>query len=133
LIITVFNVALKIQLEALACEEIFAKAEIRLVWSFMHEDENILCPFIERKLEVYRLSVLCQMRVGPDIEIYYTAKDFQRKAKLSSKDAFHLACAYYVKSRFFLTCDEELIKHAKRLNLEIKVVNPVEYIREVEK
>jgi len=37
---------IKIQLEALACEEIFAKAErkkVRLVWSFMHEDENILC------------------------------------------------------------------------------------------
>lgn len=120
----------------MACEEIFAKAEreeVRLVWSFMHDDENILCPFMERKLEVYRLSVLCERRVGPDTKIYHIAKGFQQKAKLSSKDAIHLACAYHVKSRFFLTCDEELIERAKRLNLEIKIINPVEYIREVER
>lgn len=123
----------KIQIEALACEEIFKKAEkktVKLVWSFMHEDENILCPFIERKLEVYRLSLLCEIRVGPDSEIYHSAKDLQREAKLSSKDAIHIACATHVKSRLFLTCDDELIKRANRLNLEIKVMNPVEYIRE---
>jgi predicted nucleic acid-binding protein len=127
---------IKIQLEALACEEIFVKAErkeVRLVWSFMHDDETILCPFAERKLVAYRLSGLCKIRVGPNTEIYHIAKEFQLKAKLSSKDAMHLACAYHVKSRFFLTCDEELIKRAKRLSLEIKVMNPVEYIREVEK
>ena len=81
----------------------------------------------------YRLSVLCETRVGPDVEIYHIAKDFQHKAKLSSKDAMHLACAYHVKSRFFLTCDEELIKRVKRLDLRMKAMNPVEYIREVEK
>ncbi len=127
---------IRIRLEALACEEIFRKAEkkvVRLVWSFMHEDENILCPFAERMLEVYRLSSLCKIRVGPIKEIYHIAKNFQQKAKLSSKDAVHLACAYYAKSRFFLTCDDMLIKRAKRLNIEIRVMNPVEYIREVEK
>jgi predicted nucleic acid-binding protein len=126
----------KIQLEALACREIFAKTEqkeIKLVWSFMHEDENILCPFIERKLEVYRLSILCEKRVGPNNEIYRMAKEFQQKAKFSSKDVIHLACAYYTKSKFFLTCDDKLIKHTNQLNLAMKVMNPVEYIREVEK
>lgn len=123
----------KIQIEALACEEIFKKAEkktVKLVWSFMHEDENILCPFMERKLEAYRLSLLCEIRIGPDAKIYHSAKDFQREAKLSSKDAIHLACAIHVKSRLYITCDDELIKRANRLNLEIKVMNPVEYIRE---
>lgn len=127
---------IKIQLEALACEEIFARAEkgeVRLVWSFMHEDENLLCPFMERKLEVFRLSILCKIRVGPEEKIHNLAKDFQQKAKMSSKDAIHLACACYVKTRFFLTCDDDLIKCARRLKLKTKVINPVEYIREVEK
>jgi len=126
----------KIQLEVLACEDIFKRAEkkgVRLVWSFMDDDENILCPFMERKLEVNRLSFLCDVRVGPNDEIYHLAKDLRQRARLSSKDAIHLACAHHVKSRFFLTCDEELIKRARRLNLEMKVMNPVEYIREVEK
>jgi len=125
---------IKIQLEALACEEIFSKAEkkeIELVWSFMHEDENILCPFLERKIEVYRLSALCKIRICPEKEIYNLAKDFQHKGKLSAKDAIHLACAYNTKCSFFLTCDDELIRKAKRLNLDIKVLNPVDYIREV--
>jgi predicted nucleic acid-binding protein len=127
---------IKIQLEALACEEIFARAErkeVKLIWSFMHEDENILCPFLDRKLEVLRLSALCKIRVGPEDEILDLAKDFQHKAKLSSKDAIHLACACHAKARLFLTCDEALIKRAMKLNLEIRVMNPVEYIREVEK
>lgn len=127
---------IKIQLEALACEEIFVRAErkeVRLVWSFMHEDENILCPFLDRKLEVLRLSALCKIKVGPEDEILDLAKDFQQRAKLSAKDAIHLACACHAKARFFLTCDEALIKRANRLNLEIRVMNPVEYIREVEK
>ena len=127
---------IKIQLEALACEEIFARVErgkIKLVWSFMHEDENILCPFMERKLEVCCLSILCQVKVGPDEEICQLANDFQQKGNLSSKDALHLACAIYANSHFFITCDDELIKRAKRLNLELRIINPVDYIREVEK
>lgn len=127
---------LKIRLEALVCEEIFAKAEreeVELVWSFMHEDENALCPFIERKLEVSRLSSLCKVRIGPKKEIYTAAKGFQDKAGLSSKDAIHLACSNSVGCTFFLTCDEELIKRAKRLNLSVGIMNPVDYIREANK
>lgn len=127
---------IKIQLEALACEEIFARAEgkeVRLMWSFMHDDENTLCPFMERKLEALRLSILCKVRLGPEEEIYNLAKEFQDKAKLSPKDAVHLACAYYTKARFFLTCDDQLIKRARKLNFEMNIMNPVEYIREVKK
>ena len=72
---------IKIQLEALACEEIFAKTEgkdIRLVWSFMHEDENILCPFIERKIEVWRLSVLCKLRLGRIRKYIASLKNFSK-------------------------------------------------------
>jgi len=124
---------IRIQIEALACQEIFMRAErgeLQLVWSFMHEDECILCPFPERKYEVFRLSALCKIRAGPKEEIYNYAKVFQRKARLSSKDAIHLACAYYIKAGFFLTCDDNLIKHAKQLNLNIKIMNPVDYIRQ---
>ena len=127
---------IKIQLEALACEEIFEKAErenIRLVWSFMHEDENIICPFTERKLTIYGLIGLCEIKIGPNKEIYRLAKNFEQTAKLSSKDAIHLACACYAKCGYFLTCDDNLIKYARRLNLGIKIMNPVEYIREVGK
>jgi predicted nucleic acid-binding protein len=126
----------KIHLEALACQEVFTKAEnkeVKLVWSFMHEDENALCPFPERKIEVLRLSALCKVRISPRGDIRTAAKDFQKKAGLSSKDALHLACAHSADCTAFLTCDEELIKRSKKLNLPTKIMNPVDYIREVEK
>ena len=127
---------IKIRLEAFACQEVFARAEnkeVSLVWSFMHEDENALCPFIERKIEVLRLSALCEERIGPGPEIRTVAKNFQEKAALSSKDSVHLACADHAGCAVFVTCDDELIKRAKRLNLPMRIMNPVDYIREVEK
>jgi len=126
---------IKIQIEALACEGIFKKAEkrqVKLVWSFMHEDENFLCPLLERKLEVTRLSSLCKIRCHANNTIYELAKSYQLNANLSAKDAVHLSCAVSLNAKFFLTCDDELIKRSKRLNLAIRVMNPVEYIREVE-
>lgn len=107
------------------------KKEIKLVWSFMHEDENSLCPFLERKGEVSRLSFLCKTRILPDPKIYHLAKSFQQQARLSSKDAVHLACADQAQCEYFLTCDDELGKRAQRLSLKMKVMNPVDYIREV--
>ncbi len=123
---------IRIRMEALACHEIFVRVEedkARLVWSFMHEDETILCPFPERKYEVLRLADLCQVRVGPEEEIYKLAKSFQKKGGLSAKDAVHLACASYIGADAFLTCDDRLIRQAKRLKLEMVVMNPVDYIR----
>lgn len=123
----------RIQMEALACQEIFIRAErgeVQLVWSFMHEDETTLCPFPERKYEVLRLGTLCTVRVGPEEEIYTLAQSLQARGGLSAKDAVHLACASSIKAGFFLTCDDTLRKQAQRLNLEIAVMNPVDYIRQ---
>src|SRR5512137_1490786 len=85
---------IKIQLEALACEEIFLRTEIEeviLAWSFMHEDETLLCPFPNRSSVAFILSALCKIRIGPEEEIYESASEFQRRSKLTSKDAIHLA------------------------------------------
>jgi len=124
---------IRIQMEALACQEIFIRAEegeVQIVWSFMHEDETVLCPFPERKHEAYRLASLCGLRMGPEQEIYKISKSFQEKSGLSAKDAIHLACACYVKASFFLTCDDRLINQARRLELELSVMNPVDYVRQ---
>jgi len=123
---------IRIQMESLACQEIFVRAEggeVRLVWSFMHEDETILCPFPERKYEVLRLASLCKVRVDPEGEISKHAKSHQKKGSLSAKDSIHLACAAHVSADFFLTCDDRLVKQAEALELEMVLMNPVDYIR----
>jgi len=122
---------IRIQLEALACEEIFARSgkTVRLAWSFMHDDENLSCPFVERKLAVHALKKLCQVLVPPLPEIAVLAHGYQNSARLSAKDALHLACAVHSGAEYFLTCDDQLLKRTSRLNLILTVANPVDFIR----
>lgn len=129
-------VQVRIQMEALACQEVFARAartEITLAWSFMHEDETILCPFPARRQEAFRLATLCKVRIAPVEAIRTLAHSLQAQSKLSAKDALHLACATQVGAVYFLTCDDGLIRQAKRLKLPVTILNPVDYVRKVEK
>ncbi len=123
---------IRIQIEALACQEIFNRAEAQtaqLIWSFMHEDETLLCPFPERQEFVLELSTLCQIRIGPEDDIYGLAQQLMQQGKFSAKDILHVACASYASANFFLTCDDALMRQAKKLALTCEVINPVDYIR----
>lgn len=123
---------IRIQIEALACQEIFNRAEIQavqLIWSFMHEDETLLCPFPERQEFALELSTLCQIRIGPEDAIYSLAQGLIQQGKFSAKDIVHVACAVYAQANFFLTCDDALVRQAKKLVLACEVMNPVDYIR----
>jgi len=124
---------IKIRIEALACEEIFSRSggKLQLAWSFMHDDENMLCPFIERKLAVFGMKKLCQIHVAPVVGILETARSYEADAHLSPKDALHVACAVRCGANYFLTCDAQLIKRALRLKLNMVISNPVDYVREV--
>jgi predicted nucleic acid-binding protein len=122
----------RIKMEALACQEIFTKAEtneVILVWSFMHQDETLLCPFPQRKYAVLNMANICQVKVPPKLEIVELAKSFQKQVNVSSKDAIHLAAAEYVKASFFLTCDDNLIKQGIKLSLQTEILNPIDYVR----
>ena len=124
----------RIKMEALACQEIFTQAEanqITLVWSFMHQDETMLCPFPQRKYAVLNMINLCRVKVPPELQIIELAKSFQQQVKVSAKDAIHVAAAEYTKANFFLTCDDNLIKKSLKLGLQTQIMNPVDYIREV--
>ena len=48
---------------------------------------------------------------------------------LKAKDAIHIACAAYAESDYFLTTDISVLK--KTINC-VKVINPVDLIRETE-
>ena len=127
---------IRIQMEALACQAIFIEAEeegVQLVWSFMHADETMLCPFPERKHEALRLAGLCKVRIDPTEDVYNVAHLLQNEGNLAAKDAIHLACALQLDANVFLTCDDDLLKRAKRLDLKMSVMNPVDYLWKEEK
>jgi predicted nucleic acid-binding protein len=122
----------RIQIEALACQEIFNQAqtqEIQLIWSFMHLDETLLCPFPERRDFALGLSTLCQTRIAPEETVYILAQSLLQQGKFSAKDVLHVASAIYAQANFFITCDDALLRQATKLTLSFEVMNPVDYIR----
>ncbi len=121
----------RIRREAAACDRILADAAdglVDLVWSFMHEDENEFCPFPVRRVEIIRLGHACTTRVNPVESIRVRAHGLQRVGRLSAKDALHVACALQAKADWFLSCDDQLLKRAGRLNLGLQLGNPVTYL-----
>ena len=121
----------RIQMEALACNEIFMRAlqsKVTLVWSFMHEDENSLSPFPRYRSEVLNLAALCEVSIAPSDSIRNQAMKFESSNQIDAKDAIHLACALSAKVQVFLTCDDRLIRRARKIKLPFAVMNPVAYV-----
>ena len=49
-------------------------------------------------------------------------------------DALHLALAESGNADYFCTCDDKLMRNAMKINnLKVKIINPIELIREIEK
>jgi predicted nucleic acid-binding protein len=71
--------------------------------------------------------------------INVTDKETLRAEKIMSfglkpLDALHLALAETGKVDYFCTCDDKLLRNAKRVeDLMVKVINPVDLIQEIEK
>lgn len=123
----------RIRMETAACEEIFSRAaagRISLIWSFMHEDESAVCPFIERKVEVLKLSELCSQLVAPANEIMRKALEIQKGYALESKDSLHLACAISGVAAVFVTCDDAIKTKTRGRIGDMVVISPTEYVTE---
>ena len=71
--------------------------------------------------------------------INVTDKETLRAEKIMSfglkpLDALHLALAETGKADYFCTCDDKLLRNAKKVeDLMVKVINPVDLIQEIEK
>lgn len=46
-------------------------------------------------------------------------------------DAYHIAYAESKEIDYFITVDRQLINASKKVNLKVKVVNPIEFVMEV--
>ena len=121
----------RIRIESAACEALFSFAalgQVRLIWSFIHEDENALCPFLDRKIEVLKLSELCRVQVTPEAEILKLAEHLVREHRLMPKDALHMACAIRANARVFITCDDDLRKKTAGKIGKLLIQYPQEYV-----
>lgn len=122
---------LKIHLETqakLAVQDMIYTGAHSLVWSYMLEFENSQNPFEIRKDSIIKWKDIADTYVEESENILTVAETLLSKG-LKAKDAIHIACAAETQCDCFLTTDIGILKK----NIEIiKVLNPIDFIREME-
>lgn len=107
------------------------KGELTLLWSFMIDYENSLNPYADIRLEIEMASSLSNEIINPDRFLASAAKEFEAKG-IKPRDALHLACAVKGNADYFLTCDYSLIKKASTLGIDLKIMNPIRFVEDME-
>ena len=59
------------------------------------------------------------------------ARQYEKKG-IKPRDALHIACALKSGAEYFFSCDDKLVRKAAVLDINLKTVNPLDFIREVE-
>lgn len=124
----------RIRLETIAIFSILQSIKNReysLLWSFMIDYENSLNPHNDIREEIEMLFFLAEEFISPDDFIFNKAKEFEATG-IKPRDAIHLACALKGGANYFLTCDDKLIKKTSELKINLKVINPLRFIEEME-
>lgn len=90
--------------------------------------ENSRNPFEERRAFVS--AVLAQAKIVQTINpaLLNRAKQIESVNAISGLDALHLACAEKLKSTYFITCDDRIVRRYKG---DVKALNPIQFTIEV--
>jgi PIN domain len=103
----------------------------QLAWSEVLDFENAQNPLPDRRTEIGGWSRRARVRIRIDEQVAARAEGLHA-AGLASLDAAHLACAEVGVCACLVTCDDRFIRRARRLNTQVMVKNPVEYLEDLE-
>lgn len=101
-----------------------------LVWSYMLEYENDNNPDEEVKVKISSWRSIAKF-IQLESNLVLENSGILNKLGLSIPDSIHLACAIVSGSDYFITTDRKIIKKRDKIN-EIKILNPIEYIINIE-
>ena len=122
---------MKIRLETEA--KLYIQASVRdgkhwLCWSFMLDYENDKNPHREKRNIIAPWKDVAVDFCPPSETILSTGKHIM-KLGVKNEDALHIACAIEKNCDFFITTDMKL---ANKIIKEIRITNPIDFIRETE-
>lgn len=123
---------IKIHLEAQA--KLYIQAKIRegaydLVWSYILDYENGKNPYEEKRIAIApwkEISSFCVAEETEDILLF--AESLASKG-IKTYDALHISCAIAAHCEYYLTTDKKLLNTSIP---EIKIVNPIAFVNEME-
>jgi len=100
-----------------------------LVWSTALTVENQADPDAEVAHTMSPWIALAEVNAVTSPEVLARIKALAA-AGCSTLDAAHLAFAEHTSCAVLLTCDDRLLARARRIPLDIRVLNPIEYWQE---
>ena len=98
-------------------------------WSAILDFENAPHPLVDRRTEIARWAQRAVTNVGISEQVSSRAQALA-EAGFGALDAAHVACAEAAGCDCLLTCDDRLMRTARRVHLTVRVQNPVEYLEE---
>ncbi|MFA6653419.1 MAG: PIN domain protein [Candidatus Delongbacteria bacterium] len=114
----------------LAIQEEIKDGRLDMYWSFMLDYENSENPDPIVKEEILTWKSLASVMINNNNSVITSALRIADHG-FKKKDALHLACAIDKKVEYFITVDKGIINKKKYI-LEIKIVNPIEFINILE-
>lgn len=124
---------IKISLETQAklyVQHLIVEKKLDLVYSYISRYENSQNPFEIRRSAIKDFFKNATMYVD---ETYYNQAIIKAKniidTGVKTKDALHVACAIIGGAEYFLSTDIRLLKYNTN---EIKLVNPIEFVSNLE-
>ena len=123
---------IKIHLETQA--KLYIQANIKaglydLVWSYILDYENGRNPYEEKRRAITPWKGIASECVSEESEEIVSFAESLNKKGIKTYDALHIACAVSAGCDFYLTTDKKLINTPIA---EIKIVNPIIFVNEME-
>lgn len=101
-----------------------------LVWSWALSFENSQHPKQDRREEIAQWEKVAVFNVSLDAPLRTRARVIAANG-ITPLDAIHLASAEFGSAEVLITCDDNFLRRAQRLQLALRVLNPVAYLAEV--
>jgi predicted nucleic acid-binding protein len=99
-----------------------------LVWSYVLEMENNQNPFEDKRNAILDWKEIAKVHCEENEIILSKAREL-RNSGLKIMDSLHISCAIYSECDFFITTDKQL---CNKENSEIRIVNPITFVDEME-
>ena len=104
--------------------------KFQLVWSYILDFENYQNQDMNKRELISDWINFSVEDIEENEEIIKSSNELKKNG-LDFYDSLHLACAIYAKCEYFMTTDNKILKKRNQIN-SIKVINPIDFIRELE-
>ncbi len=101
----------------------------QLVWSAILTFENVQHPLADRRTEIAQWAHRAVVNVVVSQQVATRARTLTA-AGFRPLDAAHLACAEVAACNRFLTCDDQVIRRTRRVQVGLRVQNPTDYVQD---